>query len=125
MKQVVRKTSAKVFSVEYEAGKLVFPRAWKVEGGTFPLIAPDVKCDDEKTGMINEILKRENMKLTEFLTDEHFFIAREREMKVIPGDFSISFAVDERNSGRKKAVVRFFMPKGAYATIITKALFEQ
>lgn len=122
VKRLVRQNAKEVFSVDYEAGRLVFPRKWNpdVDLKTFPLVAPDVK-----NKIIDEVLKIEGMQLNHFSSEEHIFIARERDVVLIPENLEISFADDELNKNKKKVVVKFFLSKGSYATIVTKALFEQ
>ncbi len=123
VKRIVRQNSKEVFSVDYEAGRLVFPRAWNpgVNLGSFPSVAPVMP----ENKVIDEVLKMEGMQLSDFSSEEHIFVARERSVVLMPGNFDVSFAVDEMNENKKKAVVKFFLPKGSYATIVTKALFEQ
>ncbi|MCX6709154.1 MAG: tRNA pseudouridine(13) synthase TruD [Candidatus Woesearchaeota archaeon] len=123
VKRIVRQNSKEVFSVDYEAGRLVFPRAWNpgVNLGTFPSVAPVMP----ENKIIDEVLKIEGMQLSHFSSEEHIFIARERSVVLVPENFEISFGDDELNKNKKKVVVKFFLSKGSYATIVTKALFEQ
>ncbi len=128
IKRVVRQNSKEVFSVEYEAGKLVFPRKWNPDAklATFPLAAPDMKASDDRMKIINEVLKMEGIQLSELLTGQHFFVAREREIMLKPEGLVVHPAEDdELNEHRKKMKIEFVLPKGSYATIILKGLFEQ
>jgi len=126
VKKVVRETSSGVFSVPYEAGKLVFGRKWRTgELKTLPLLAADMRVPKEYDRIIKQILAQERMALVDFFTDEHMYVARERELVLVPNDFAVTFADDELHVGKKKACVSFWLGKGSYATIITKALFEQ
>ncbi len=123
VKRIVRQNAKEVFSVDYEAGRLVFPRKWNpdISLGTFPLVAPVMP----ENKLIDEVLRMENMQLSHFSSEEHIFIARERSVVLAPENFEICFADDEVNEKKKKVVVKFFLSKGSYATIVTKALFEQ
>jgi len=128
IKRVVRANSKEVFSIEYEAGKLVFPRKWNpdAELKTFPLVAPEMNAPDWQMKIINEILKMESMTLAHFKSDEHFFIAREREIILKPEELAVFPAEnDELNEHKKKMTISFTLSKGSYATIILKALFEE
>ncbi|MBI4145900.1 tRNA pseudouridine(13) synthase TruD [Candidatus Woesearchaeota archaeon] len=132
IKRLVRQTSNSVFSVEYEAGKLVFPRQWNCETNTFPMVAPDMKLEEgrrkkgeEQKKIITEVLKQEGMQLTDFFTTEHVYVAREREVKLVPENLTLEITDDELNKYKKKAILKFTLQKGSYATIITKALFGQ
>lgn len=128
VKKVVRQNSKEVFSVEYEAGKLVFPRKWNSDAklSTFPLVAPDLKTSEEQMKIINDVLKMEGIQLPEFLTEQHIFVARERELVLKPDGLVVHSAEDdELNEPKKKVKIEFTLSKGSYATIILKALFEQ
>ncbi len=127
VKKVVRNNSDGVFGVPYEAGKLIFPVKWKpgAKLSTFPLVAPDIKAPEWQMDILNEVLKMEGMTLAEFATDQHFYIAREREMIVIPQGLSVSPAEDDDLKVHKKKIqLSFALSKGSYATIVLKALFE-
>jgi len=128
IKRVVRANSKEVFSIEYEAGKLVFPRKWNpdAELKTFPLVAPEMNAPDWQMKIINEVLKMESMTLNHFKSDEHVFIAREREIILKPQELAVFPAEDDDlNEHKKKMVISFTLQKGSYATIILKALFEE
>ncbi len=127
VKKVVRQNSKEVFSVEYEAGKLVFPRKWNPDAklSTFPLVAPDLKASEEHMKIIGDVLKMEGIQLPEFLTEQHIFVARERELVRKSEGLVVHPAEDdELNEHRKKVRIEFTLSKGSYATIILKALFE-
>ncbi len=128
VKRVVRQNSKEVFSVEYEAGKLVFPRKWNPDAKlkTFPLIAPDIKASADQMKIINDVLKMEGMQLSDFASEQHIFVAREREVFLKPENLVLSVAEDdELNEHKKKMKIEFTLSKGSYATIILKALFEE
>lgn len=125
VKRLVRKTSKEVFSVPYEAGKLVFPRGWSLADRTFPLVAGDMNVQGDDRAIVQEVLKQEGMQLIDFFSDAHMFIARERHVKLYPSGLALEDADDERCPGKKKLTLTFALPKGSYATIVTKALFEQ
>ncbi|MBS3124904.1 tRNA pseudouridine(13) synthase TruD [Candidatus Woesearchaeota archaeon] len=127
IKQVVRQNSKEVYSVPYEAGKLVFPRKWNngAQLGTFPLVAPDVQGAAEQMQILANVLKIEKMTLPEFATDEHILVPRQREIMIVPQELEIEAGDDELNKRKKKVVLKFSLPKGAYATIVTKSLFGQ
>jgi len=126
IKRLVRQNSKEVFSVDYEAGKLVFPRQWNPGTSlcTFPLIAPDLKSSDANMKVVNEVLTQENMKLSDFSSVEHIFVAREREVVLKPENLLVyPSEKDELNEYKNKIKIEFTLQKGSYATIILKALF--
>ncbi len=128
VKRVVRPNSKEVLSVDYEAGKLVFPRKWNpdAELKTFPLVASDIKAPADQMKIIGDVMKMEGMQLSEFLSEQHVFVARERNLLLKPEGLVLSEAEDdELNEHKKKMKIEFTLSKGSYATIILKALFEQ
>ena len=70
-------------------------------------------------------VKIEKMTLPEFATDEHILVPRQREIMIVPQELEIEAGDDELNKRKKKVVLKFSLPKGAYATIVTKSLFGQ
>jgi len=121
--RLMKKLSKSFFSVKYEAGRLFFAREMSLSG-TFPLIAGDMRTSKENMEIIKSVLKNEELKVEDFFSGKYTFIARERDMVVVPEKFSFDVADDERHKGFKKCVVSFYLQKGSYATIVLKSLFE-
>lgn len=117
--ECVKKLVGNGFSVPYRAGELFFNRDWHADGH-FLTVSPDMPANE----LVSEVLSSEGLSLDSFKTSEHIFIARERSLMFKPEDFIVLFSDDELHPGNKKAVVSFVLPKGSYATIILKALFE-
>lgn len=128
VKRVVRENSKEVFSVEYEAGKHVFPRKWNPDAklATFPLVSAELKAPDWQMKIVNEVLKQEGMALADFSNEAHIFVSRERDILLKPENLVITQAEDdELNAHKKKIQIEFTLQKGSYATIILKGLFEE
>lgn len=121
--RLIKQTSKSFFSVKYEAGSLFFARQLSLSG-TFPLIAGDMRTSKENMDIIKSVLKVEDMKLEDFFTSKYSFIARERDLVVVPEGLSFEVKDDERHKGFKKVVVSFYLQKGSYATVVLKSLFE-
>lgn len=121
--RLMKKVSKSFFSVKYEAGRLFFAREMSLSG-TFPLIAGDMQTSKENMEIIKSVLKNEGLKVEDFFSGKYTFIARERDMVVVPKDFSFKVEDDERHKDFKKCVVSFYLQKGSYATVVLKALFE-
>ena len=118
--ECVKKLVGDGFKIPYRAGELVFNPDWH-DDGVFLTVAPDMPENE----IVSEVLASEGLSLDSFKTDQHIFIARERPLTFKPEDFLFLPSDDELHEGRKKAVVSFVLPKGSYATIILKALFQQ
>lgn len=54
-----------------------------------------------------------------------FFKSAERKAVVAPADFSAETGDDELYPGRRKLTLRFFLPRGSYATMLIKRLFSR
>ncbi|MBI2109627.1 tRNA pseudouridine(13) synthase TruD, partial [Candidatus Woesearchaeota archaeon] len=47
----------------------------------------------------------------------------ERNTFIEPRDLEVAWEDDDLNKGRKKAIISFWLPKGAYATQVVKEFF--
>ncbi len=93
-----------------------------------PLINFDTRFKDRVLEWIyKKILQQEDVKLEDFLIrqlPELISDTVERNAFVKIKNFKIDFYKDELNKGRLKAVLKFRLPKGAYATLVVKKLFS-
>jgi tRNA(Glu) U13 pseudouridine synthase TruD len=86
--------------------------------------------DDERK-IITSVLEKEGLTLSDFCIQEetgNFFKTRPRPVLLFPQQFSYDKPIqDELNSKgdlkRYKMKVSFMLPKGSYATVVTKRLF--
>ncbi|ODS41948.1 MAG: tRNA pseudouridine(13) synthase TruD [Candidatus Altiarchaeales archaeon IMC4] len=127
----------KIYGVEYNLGELLFyndigPDELKKIPETFKTICLGVKPSEFEEKIINEVLSREGVTIDDFdikKETEMFFGVYERNTIVTPADFKISPPeVDELNDNGKnkrfKLAVNFTLPKGCYATVVTKRIFN-
>ncbi|MBW2992591.1 tRNA pseudouridine(13) synthase TruD [Candidatus Woesearchaeota archaeon] len=89
-----------------------------------PIIGFDTEVKDEK---IEKIMKEEGINYRDFIIKEIPELSSEggkRELFVKPKDFEIlEKGEDELNKGKKKIKLKFFLPKGSYATEAIRQLF--
>src|SRR3989344_1938905 len=115
------------FSVEYTAGNFVFCSG-KVDNIKVPVLGFGTEFNDKKISKIyNEILKEEKIKLEDFIFKEIPELVSEgvdRDLVVTVKDLKIKYFDDERNKGKRKAVLRFSLPPGSYGTIVVKKMFN-
>ncbi len=124
----------RLVSIRYQAGTLLFPRSLDaaaariLKDGTFPLLAPNTRFEDEtirRAAM--SVLEREEMTLDSLVvpgTSQIHFDAEERPILVVPGKLRVGETrPDELNRGRSKVNVAFTLPPGSYATLVVKRLF--
>jgi len=135
LKEVVEKK--KLYSVEYAIGALLFyvnlsEDEMKKIPGTFQTISESVTLSDVEQRIVDRVLMKEGLTLADFGIESetgNFFKTRARQILLTPEDFTISKPVrDEINSKgntqRFKIQVSFSLPKGSYATLVTKRLFD-
>ena len=126
----------RLIPVPYHLGWLLFvadPHAEELRGlpPTFKTISHGMKPTDFESGIINIVLKKEHIGLRDFDIQKqsgNFFKGHDRALMCKPREFKMSDPfIDELNDlGDKnifKVIVSFILPKGSYATLITKALF--
>ena len=128
----------KLYSIKYNIGSLIFYKSLTEDEAknipqTFKTISDQIEPTDFEAGIINKVLAREGIALKDFDIKKqtgNFFKTHERNVLLKPSDFRISSPVmDELNDrGRKntfKITLSFVLPKGSYATVITKRIFNQ
>ncbi len=111
--------------VKYSLGEFIFVD--KKEKLKFPLISFDAKFNN-KNKIYLKILKDEKIRLDEFLIKELPFLIEEtiyRDVFVDVKDFkTLIYEKDELNTNKSKQIISFKLPKGSYATILIKLMFE-
>lgn len=127
-----------VQKVDYAVGDLIFYKDLKesqLKGipEKLNLIGPRMKLEGVEEAAIRQVLNKEGLSLKDFDIQEKtgdFFGVRERQVIIKPEGFRIGEPqTDEMNDRGKKNVfkvtVSFSLPKGSYATIVTKRIFNQ
>jgi len=135
LKEVVEKK--KLYSVEYAIGALLFyvnlsEDEMKRIPETFLTISETVTLSYDEQQIVDRVLTKEGLTLADFAIESetgNFFKTRPRQILLIPEDFTISKPVRDEinnkgNTQRFKIQVSFSLPKGSYATLVTKRLFN-
>ena len=116
-------------TVTYSLGSFVFPRK-KIKDMLIPVVGFSIKLsDNEIDNIVNAVLKKEGI-------EPHNFIIRplpevtcegsKRDLMVAIRNLDVTeLQKDELNIGKKKIKLSFDLPKGCYATVVIKALFEK
>ncbi len=136
LKDVVDKE--KLYSVEYSIGALLFYTSlseWEMAKilFTFQTASDTTTFSEVEKQIIDHVLNKEGITLQNLAIESdtgNFFKARPRKVLLIPEDFTISEPIRDEinskdNSQRFKIQVSFSLPKGSYATLVTKRLFNQ
>ncbi|HLD88645.1 MAG TPA: tRNA pseudouridine(13) synthase TruD [Candidatus Nanoarchaeia archaeon] len=121
--------SEKFKKVKYSLGEFVFPEE-KFENRKLPVAgfdeleidAVDAGIESDLTALLDKIgLQRNNFIIRQIpdLSAESGW----RKM-FVDAQIEISSGEDEINVGKKKCLLKFFLPKGSYATIIVKKMFS-
>jgi tRNA pseudouridine13 synthase len=125
----------KLYSVEYAVGSLLFYKTLSENEmqqipPNFKTVSDTATFSDFEKQIIDKVLSKQGIELSELAIEEstgNFFKTRARSIIVMPENFTISApAKDELNSNKTskyKIEVSFSLPKGSYATIVTKRLF--
>lgn len=126
----------KLYPIRYNAGFLLFYKNISADEEkkipkSFKTISHDIRPTEFEKKIIDKILAAEKMELKDFdirKESENFFKVHERDIILKPAELKLSDpAVDELNDrGRKntfKIALSFMLPKGSYATIVTKRIF--
>jgi tRNA pseudouridine13 synthase len=130
IKLIVKKNKT-MYNVKYAAGSLFFYKELDdANRQRLPKEFRTVSEKDEYSGierkLIEKVLKKLGLTIPDFDIEEtgDFFPSHARQVLLHPKSFTIvGPAEDELNKGLKKAIISFSLPKGAYATIVTKRLF--
>lgn len=138
VKEILKHTieKKKLYSVEYSIGSLLFytdlsQHEMKAIPKELPTISETAMFSEDEQKIVDKILTKEELTLADFKIEAetgNFFKTRSRAVLLLPDEFMISDpARDELNSKgnaeRYKMQVSFSLPKGSYATVLTKRLF--
>jgi tRNA pseudouridine13 synthase len=126
----------KLYSIDYAAGSLTFYETLSENEiqhipPTFRTVSDEAIFSDFEKQVIDLVLLNQGIRLADLNIESetgNFFKSQARPIIVIPENFFISNPVkDELNdivrSSKFQIEVSFSLPKGSYATIVTKHLF--
>ena len=114
-------------------GELPFPRGLTVPGlemlksARLPLPSARLRRPEGDPGreLARAVLAEEGLTLEQMKvrgSRELFFSRGDRPALIIPADLQAEVSDDERHLGRKKLLLSFELPRGAYATLIVKRI---
>jgi tRNA(Glu) U13 pseudouridine synthase TruD len=128
----------KIFSVDYAVGLLYFFKDLNDEElgripSVFPTLSEKVLLSEFDNKIVSKVLSNENIKIQDLDIESltgNFFKTRKRQVIVIPENFNVSKPVDDElntvnGKPQKKITLSFSLPKGSYATVVTKQIFNQ
>ncbi|OAQ21796.1 tRNA pseudouridine(13) synthase TruD [Thermosulfurimonas dismutans] len=122
------------FTVPYLLGEFAFyeklsPEALEeLSSLRLPLPSPRLKLTPDVRILYEEVLTREGipaLSKLRTLVKGLVFKTYPREAVIFPEGLTFSLQEDERHPGKKKAVFRYFLPKGSYATLVLKRIFRR
>ncbi len=130
------KVAARYLSKNYKIDKkfkiigeeLVFVSNPDKKDVTIPIIGYLMDIKDKEINKIYEtILDDEDLQTNDFIIKQMPEISSEGNQRMLfikIKDFNYGYNNDELNKGKYKARLTFMLPKGAYATVVVKKLFE-
>ncbi len=116
----------RLFAAPYLLGELLFykvlsePNLKYLQDLKLPLPSPRLKISSPLRDFMETVLQREGISSLEgfrTLAKGAVFKTYPREIIVFPKDFSYEIR------GQKEVLLKFFLPKGSYATVVLKRLF--
>jgi tRNA pseudouridine13 synthase len=127
----------KLYSVDYAIGALLFYTSLSEHEmqkipSTFQTVSDTATFSDAEQQVVDRVLSKQGITLRNLAIESetgNFFKTRARPVLLIPTDFMISDPTNDElnskgNTRRYKIQVSFSLPKGSYATIVTKRLFN-
>jgi tRNA pseudouridine13 synthase len=138
VKEILKKSieKKKVYPVEYAVGSLLFFTNLSEDERnripqTFQTISDIMTITEKERQIIDQVLAKEELTLADFrIEDEagNFFKTRARQVLLVPENFTILQPEHDELNSNKQAIrykihISFSLPKGSYATIVTKRLF--
>jgi tRNA pseudouridine13 synthase len=128
----------KIYSVKYAVDSLYFYKDLSDEErsnipSVFPTLSDTVELSAFDTKIVTKVLSNEKSTLQDFdikLSTGNFFKTRKRPVLILPENVHISNPMDDELNtinGRpqKKITLSFILPRGSYATVVTKRIFSQ
>lgn len=99
----------------------------KNEYETIPLLGFLTKYDGEIKEAYEALMEKDGIKKEDFMIrsfPEMAIEGSDRKMFLEVHDFAVEYADDELNEGKKKAIVKFRLEKGQYATLAVKEMLS-
>lgn len=140
IKELIKQTFERtdLFPVKYHVGTLLFYLNMNTQQEknllkTFKTISPRGPYTKSERDIIDTVLSKQGIRLSDLEIKQKtgvFFSSREREIVLHPTEFTLSQPTeDELNRNPQnphyKVSLSFILPKGCYATMITKGIFHK
>ena len=127
IKELLWRSGGTVYEVQYVLGTLAFyDKPPKSLPASFKLVGPKARYTALEAKILERVLAREGLKMSQFdiSSTGNFFKPYERAVVIRPEGFSISAPARDELGQQFKTVLRFQLPKGSYATVVIKRLFD-
>ncbi len=125
---LVEKAAKNLKEVAYSQGRFIFPKdAGEIKQEAVPIVGFGTELSGEMGKIIEWLLKKEKISSRDFIIrsiKELSSEGGERELLADVADLTYEWKEDELNSGKRKCVLSFSLPKGSYATMVVKSIFE-
>lgn len=96
-----------------------------IEEDEIPLLGFGTVLNEKESLVIDPIVKREEISLRDFINNSFPELSLDGSSRVKSISTKIEYKIDtdELNKEKKKMIIKFFLPKGCYATELCKQLF--
>jgi tRNA pseudouridine13 synthase len=118
--EYIKQKTDQTDTLDYSQGTFVFPKK-EIKNTKIPLIGFDTECEDEE---LNKIIK--NLLQKENITPREFIIRQLPELSCTGETRQLLIEVTglTQEQDENSIMLSFTLPKGSYATIVIKYLFE-
>lgn len=128
VKELLKLSGSKIYSINYAAGKLLFFKNRPEIPDILEGVHPKLDLNKPENEVYKEILRKEKVDIADFNITKtgNFFSKMTRKTIIDINNFSITdFLKDELHQNHFKIHVHFDLPKGSYATIVLKKIMGE
>jgi tRNA pseudouridine13 synthase len=114
-----------LYTIPYVLGELVFNHKEVRLPQTFQTISHRIVPEEHEGDIIKKVLEREGLELSQFNIRQtgNFFKSQHRDVMLYPTEFEMY--PPKKTDNNYQVTVEFVLPKGCYATMVLKKVFEQ
>ncbi len=125
--EIIKTTTDDCKIVDYSQGQLIFPKK-EMQNQKIPLIGFATEFNDKKIQEISlKLMEKHEISFRDFIIramPELSFEGDQRDMFITAENIKTEIKDDELNKNKTKCIISFKLPKGSYATIVIKKIFQ-
>jgi len=126
--EIIKTNAVDYKIVNYSEGRFIFPKD-EMQNQKIPLIGFGTEFKDKEIEKISlGLIEKHKISLRDFIVREMPELSFEgdyRDMFIAAENIKTEIKDDELNKNKKKCIISFTLPKGSYATILIKKIFQR